>query len=138
MSRSGYSDNGDHLNLYRANVDRSIKGKKGQAFLKGLAKALDEMPVKRLIAGDLVTKEGECCAIGAFCKAKGIKTEEVDVWDNEAVGNLVNISEMMAAEIEYENDEHYDWRWDKPETPEERWIRMRKWVQNSINKEENE
>jgi hypothetical protein len=33
MSRSGYSEDYEHMELYRANVDRTLAGKKGQAFL---------------------------------------------------------------------------------------------------------
>lgn len=128
MSRSGYSDDGDYLNLYRATVDRAINGKRGQAFLRELAKSMDEMPDKRLIANELVTEAGEVCAIGVICKARGINTAEVDFYDADEVGKLVGISRSMAAEIEYENDE----RVSREETPEKRWARMRKWVDEQI------
>lgn len=130
MSRSGYSDDGDgcDMNLYRATVDRALAGKRGQLFLQGLAKALDDMPVKRLIAHELVAENGEACAIGAYCQAKGIDTKDVDYEHPSAVGRLVNISSSMAAEIEYENDE----RIEREETPEQRWTRMRKWVADNL------
>ncbi len=133
MSRSGYTDDlSQHtLNLYRASVRRSIFGKRGQAFLRDLIAALDAMPEKRLIQGELVSHNGECCAIGAVCKSRGIDTTNVDIDDAENVGNLVNIARPMAAEIEYENDEcGHDWP--TPETPEQRWTRMRKWAQDRL------
>jgi len=135
MSRSGYSDEGDNLNLWRATVERSIAGKKGQAFLRELAKEMDAMPHKRLIADELVAENGEMCAIGVVCKARGLDTKGVNIENPKRVGELVGISMAMAAEIEYENDERTrsEWRTDVPEeTPENRWIRMRKWVDENL------
>lgn len=131
MSRSGYSDDCDYMNLYRATVDRAINGKRGQAFLRELAQAMDAMPEKRLIAEELVTDSGEVCAIGVVCKARGIDTAGVDFYNAYRVGQLVGISSSMAAEIEYKNDESGP----HDQTPEERWIRMRKWVDEQINEE---
>ncbi len=37
MSRSGYQDDCEGLNLYRGTVRRAIRGKRGQAFLRELA-----------------------------------------------------------------------------------------------------
>lgn len=132
MSRSGYCDDGDgdYLNLYRATVDRAIAGKRGQIFLKELAVAMDAMPEKRLITDELITETGEMCTIGVLCKAKGLDVSKVNVYDSDKVGALVNISRSMAAEIEYENDERFHC-----ETPEQRWTRMRKWVENNLNVE---
>lgn len=131
MSRSGYSDDCDYMDLYRATVERSIKGKRGQAFLLELAEAMDEMPEKRLIADELVTDSGQVCAIGVVCKARGIDVTGVDIHDPDRVGQLVGISRSMAAEIEYENDE----RPYRDETPEERWTRMRRWVDENLKPE---
>ena len=133
MSRSGYSEGCDYINLYRATVDRAINGKRGQAFLKELAKALDDMPDKKLIREQLVSEVGECCTIGAVCKARGIDVSEVDPHDPEVVGKLVGISRQMAAEIEFENDERCE-----NDTTELRWTRMRKWVSDNISKAEGE
>ena len=130
MSRSGYSDDCDYnyLYLYRGMVERAIKGKRSQEFFKELAREMDAMPDKRLIANDLVAENGEACAIGVVCKARGLDTKRIDECDPERVGALVGISRSVAAEIEYLNDE------DGPaeETPEQRWTRMRKWVQEQI------
>jgi hypothetical protein len=104
----------------------SLLNFQGQTFLRELANALDEMPVKRLVRSELITEPGEVCSIGAVCKKRNIDVKDVDIYDPEAVGKLVNISRAMAAEIEYENDERPD------ETPEKRWIRMRKWVDENL------
>jgi hypothetical protein len=129
MTRSGYVDESEHLELYRANVERSIQGKRGQAFLRELAEALDAMPVKELIPNRLVVPSVGVCAIGAVCRARRLDVSEVDYYDPESVGNAVGISRIMAAEIEYMNDEWAGRR----ETPTERWTRMRKWVDDQIN-----
>lgn len=128
MSRSGYDeDGGDYINLYRATVERAIRGKRGQVFLKELAAAMDAMLEKRLIRSELIEESGSVCTIGVVCKARGLDVSNVDVEDTEAVGELVGISKSMAAEIEFENDEVRE-----HETPEERWVRMRKWVDKNL------
>jgi hypothetical protein len=130
MSRSGYSDDCEYLELYRWNVDRTIRGKVGQAFLKELAAAMDAMPVKELIAHELVAESGACCAIGSVCKARGIDTSDIFADCPDSVGKAVGISRLLAAEIEFMNDE-----WSPGESPEERWGRMRKWVAQHIKNE---
>lgn len=134
MSRSGYSDEyGDdnYLHLYRGMVERTLRGKRSQAFLKELAKAMDEMSEKKLIANKLISEEGQMCTIGVVCKARGIDVSEVDVEDADKVGSLVNIARSIAAEIEYENDEGGRYN----ETPEQRWVRMRSWVTENLKAE---
>lgn len=130
MSRSGYSDDcdGPEIYLWRGAVEKAIKGKRGQALLKDMAKALDSMPIKRLISNELVTKEGEVCALGAVAKERCIDTFKVDPEDSEGISALFNIAPALAKEIVYENDEAF---W-STETPEMRWQRMRKWVDNNL------
>jgi hypothetical protein len=131
MSRSGYSDDCENVGLWRGAVEKALKGKRGQSFLKELADAMDAMPEKRLIESDLIDAQGECCTIGTVCKFRNIDTSEVDALEPESVGEAVGISRAMAAEIEYLNDE-----WGPhDETPEERWTRMRQWVDEQIIKE---
>lgn len=129
MSRHGLIDAGDceHYGLYRGTVARILRSKRGQAFLKELADAMDAMPDKSLIAGDLIDDDGGCCAIGTVCKSRGIDVSKIDYEDPEQVGAAVGIAHQMASEIEFENDEG---AWD--ETPEQRWHRMRKWVSRNM------
>ena len=128
MSRSGYSEDCENLELYRAAVDRAIHGKRGQAFLRELAAALDAMPHKELISGELVAESGAVCAIGVVCKARGTDVSHVNYEDPDSVARAIGIARSMAAEIEYMNDEYAR----AMETPAERWERMRKWVGKSI------
>jgi hypothetical protein len=132
VSRSGYDDfdSCDNYHLYRGTVERSIQGKRGQAFLKDLASALDAMPNKRLIAGELISETGEVCAIGSVCKARGLDVTKISPEEPEDVGKLVGISRSMAAEIAYENDEC-----EYSNTPEERWVRMREWVRDNLKRD---
>lgn len=127
MSRSGYSEDGDHLNLYRGSVQRAIDGKRGQAFLAEMAAALDAMEVKELIAEEIVADDGQVCAIGAVARARRLDVAGLDVEDGEAVGKAFGIARSMACEIAYENEET-----DYAESPAERWGRMRRWVQEHL------
>lgn len=139
MSRSGYSDDCDYLGLYRANVDRAIAGKRGQKFLREMADALDALPVKELIEGDLVDEGGAVCAIGAVAVKRGIDVSKIDPYDGGEVGTAFGIARTLACEIAYENDERPFiegvGRLNRPETPAERWQRMRKWVDANLAKE---
>ena len=129
MSRSQYSDDVDGWALirWRGAVASALRGRRGQELLHGLASALDAMPVKRLIAGALV-KNGEVCALGALGVACGraIDMQEVDPEDYEQVARFFGISDALAREIQYLNDEYYD------PSPEVRWTRMRQWVASHL------
>ena len=131
MTRSGYTDDSEYLELYRGRVANTIKGRNSQKFLREMLAAFDAMPVRILIYGDLIDAKGNCCAIGAVCKSRGLDLRLVDQEDPEAIGRLMAISTTLAAEIEYENDEGGDWRRD-PETPWQRWKRMREWIDAKI------
>lgn len=129
MSRSGYSEDLEPWNLirWRGAVNSAIKGKRGQALLLEMANALDAMPVKRLISDELVSKEGEVCALGAVAKHKSLNVGGVDAYDFEEVATVFNIAEALAREIAAENDDLYC-----NEEPEKRWQRMRKWVSENL------
>lgn len=130
MSRSGYIDDFDDilvLGRWRGQVASAIRGERGQKLLRDLRDALDAMPVKRLIRDELETESGEYCALGVLGKARGIDMSQLDPDEPEQVGSAFDISPCMASEIVYENDEHCD-----NATPEERWQRMRWWVNNQI------
>lgn len=130
MSRSGYSDDYDGWGpiRWRGAVASAMRGKRGIAFLKELRSALDAMPVKRLIEGDLV-QEGEVCALGAIGTTRGIDMSAIDPYDRKTVANTLNIAPAMAAEIMFMNDEGV---LSYKETPEQRHARMRAWVNEEI------
>ena len=133
MSRSGYNDDcyDDEwqwaMIRWRGAVASAIRGKRGQAFLRELLAALDQMQSKRLIAHDLV-KEGEVCALGALGYARGVPMDRWDPEDIEGVAGAFRITDALAKEIVYENDEVGDYK----ETPERRYKRMRNWVASLI------
>lgn len=128
MSRSGYDDDCDGWQLicWRGAVNSAIKGRRGQSLLAEMAIALDAMPVKRLITDELISKEGEVCALGAVAKHKGLKVDGLDPYDAGGVAATFNIAEALAKEIAFMNDDYYG------ETPEQRWERIRKWVSESM------
>lgn len=124
MSRANYvEDTEDQWAMirWRGAVKSAIRGKRGQAFLAEMLRALDAIPERKLIANELEA-EGAVCAIGAVGKARGIDMTGVDPEDNETVAGLFGISDALAREIVYMNDEGY-YRSD-----EERFARMRAWI----------
>lgn len=139
MGRHGYHDDLDQrdLAMWRGRVASAIRGKRGQAMLRELRDALDSMPEKRLIARVLQTKAGECCTLGRLAAVKGMDYTEYeddecaqqDLRDDLSVG--LNVSACLIQEVEYENDEG---AWE--ETPEQRWTRMRAWVERQLAKPE--
>ncbi len=179
MSRSGYTDydGDDHAQWnhikWRGQVLSAMRGKRGQAFLREMLKALDALPAPRLVAGVLQqgewsedgdsivpVKDGDVCAFGAVGRFRGVEMpahlpailDEND--DEEIVGevqSLFGMPDAMSREIMHVNDEcgcgrkvplpnvrrgdwdswGYDWL---PETPEERFARVRRWVLKHIHK----
>ena len=110
MSRSGYCDDyGDDdplaLGRYRAQVASAIRGKRGQALLRELLAALDAMPEKQLVAGDLEA-DGQFCALGVVGQARGLNLAAIDTYDVESLGGTFNIADQLAREIMWVNDEH--------------------------------
>jgi hypothetical protein len=129
MNRSGYEYNSeaDH-NLWRGAVASAIRGKRGQEFLREMLATLDAMPEKKLIAGDLEDKEGSVCSIGAVGKARGVDMSSIDPEDSLTVAGTFKISDALTREISWENDDGYS----EDETPEQRYVRMRSWVESQI------
>lgn len=144
MSRSGYTEDYDcndrSIHLYRGRVASALRGKRGQTFLKDLLVQLDAMPEKRLALSQLEIN-GSVCALGVMTRARGIDAslgdrfkfseDEDSDQDEWVIDNLVaalDIAEPMVREIMFENDEG---TW-KHETPEDRWHRMRRWVERHI------
>jgi hypothetical protein len=147
MSRSGYIDDMDdqlQFGRWRGVVASTIRGRRGQAFLKEMLAALDAMPEKKLIAHELET-EGAVCAIGAVGVSRGTDMSKLDPEEPEGVAAAFGISTPLAQEIVYMNDEA--WYWSEDErgvlrkgedgkfiklTPEERFTKMREWVVANI------
>lgn len=129
MSRSGYSDDCENLGLWRGAVSRATFGARGQAFMRRLLKALDEMPVQRLITDDIRDETGEVCAFGAL-------DPNAPAYDAEDLAAHFGIARALAAEIVYMNDEYT--QWGHAESPEARWSRMRAWVAMQITPDDEE
>lgn len=132
MSRSGYSDDCDGWALirWRGEVSYALRGARGQKFLAELRDALDAMTEKRLIANEL-QQDGCYCTLGVIGAARGVELGRIDAYDYEQVAKSFGIAEAMAQEIMFWNDES-PWYEDSVETPEQRWKRMRRWVQEQI------
>ena len=131
MSRSGYSDDlsSRDLIMYRGAVSSAIRGKRGQTLLRELAVALDAMEPKRLITDELES-HGEYCALGILGKHRGINMQRIDPHDSDRVAKSFDIANALAKEIVFINDEEY---WQAgTETPEQRWYRVRAWVDEQL------
>ena len=132
MNRSGYSDDGDNWQLikWRGQVASSIRGKRGQAFLRELVEALDAMPEKRLIADDLQSGDN-VCAIGSVGVRRGIDMSKFDPDDYDGIAASFGITHQLVREIEWMNDDGL-WR----ATPERRWQFMRDWAVSQLKSEQ--
>lgn len=132
MSRSGYTDEDDEnrIGLYRGNIARATRGKRGQRFFRELVAALDAMPEKRLIEGKLEHEEGDVCTLGALRKAKGVALEPLRESDWDKLGKAFDVAPMLTQEVMFENDDDFGYYGE--ETPEARWTRMRKWAAEQI------
>lgn len=162
MSRSGYSEDCDGWALirWRGAVTSAIKGTRGQQLLREMAAALDAMPDKRLVSGEL-EEDGEFCALGVLGAQRGLNLDAIDPEDPECVANAFDIAPALASEIVFENDEVVgEWRTVEHEicgpmrphwpdfgsrirrtsvydesAPARRWRHVRAWVESKIIKE---
>lgn len=137
MSRHGYhegdcDDVGSFLRARNWNgvVGSASRGKRGQAFFRALVAALDAMPEKRLVKGELEDGEGSVCALGCLGKAKGVALKSIDTEDWETLGETFNIAKQLAQEVMFRNDEGDDFGMRM--TPEERWQYVRRWAAHQI------
>jgi hypothetical protein len=133
MSRAGYSDDWDiggewSYICWRGAVASAIRGKRGQAFLREMLAAMDALPEKKLISGDLVDKDGCACALGTVAIARGTDVSNVDPEDHSAVAPIFGIADALAREVMFENDEGSF----SAETPEQRFTRMRAWIESQL------
>lgn len=131
VGRSGYNDdidNGWGLIRWRGAVAAAIRGKRGQAFLLEMWKAMQALPEKSLITDDL-ERGGAVCAIGAVGKARGVDMSDIDMEDDdsaEVIAGLFGIPVALAREVMWLNDEMHDI------SPEARFDRMRRWIEHSL------
>lgn len=136
MSRSGYNDCCDieqwDLIRWRGAVASAIRGKRGQAFLKEMLAAMDALPEKRLITGELqdAYDPNAVCALGAVGLARGQDMSQIDPEEHEEVAAEFDVAHAMACEILWENDECGP----RKETPEARFLRVRAWIENRIHR----
>ncbi len=130
MSRSGYFDDAMPWEMirWRGAVASAVRGKRGQALLRDLLRALDAMPKKRLIHGELIDSSGDVCALGAVCLHRNLPMDLLDSEDHELMSRTLNAAGALVREIEYENDEAFMGH----EEPEQRWRRIRQWVSNRV------
>lgn len=140
MSRINYSDDENYpgqFELWQANCQRSLKGKRGQAALRELEAALLALPHKRLIAR-AVAANGDVCAVGAVLLLR--KTKEVGSLDaaqqaleadmgevdeqgfieTEDLGVEVGMPRLVAWKIVEMNDIQCDTVWEVAYGPERR------------------
>ncbi len=134
MSRSGYvEDDGDgdqwQLIRWRGAVASAMRGKRGQAFLGEMLTALDALPEPKLVAMELEA-DGQVCAIGSVGRMRGVDMSKIDPEEYSQVASAFGINEKLAQEIMWMNDDAGSWK----ETPEERFARMRKWVERHLAK----
>jgi hypothetical protein len=130
MSRSGYTDDIDdqwQRIMWRGAVTAATKGARGQAFLKEMLAALDGLPEKKLISGEL-EEDGAVCALGAVGKARGLDMANLDPEDSERVAAKFGIAPALAREIVFMNDEGGFYNC----TPEQRYVDMRRWIESQI------
>jgi hypothetical protein len=132
MSRSGYSDDLDDLELgrWRAQVNSAIRGRRGQSFFRNLVAALDALPEQRLVSSVLQDPDGEVCALGAALKHVGKEcpiSEDEDDFDSDWTAAQLDIATQLVQETAWQNDEG-GWS----ETAEKRWERMRKWAEANL------
>ena len=130
MSRSGYSYETDGWAIirWRGAVQVALNGERGQAALRDLLVAMDAMPVKELIAGELVSEAGQFCALGVLGSARGLDMAQLDPYDDVRISEAFGLSGAMVKEIEFQNDECAS-------DPERRWNYMRAWVAGKIKTE---
>jgi len=141
MSRSGYDEgSGDPLELgrWRAQVESAIRGKRGQRFFLDLIAALDALPEKKLISGEL-EQEGAYCALGALGRHRGVDLAKLDIRDWEEgdwdkLGGAFNIASQLAQETMHVNDDCDDY-YRRTVTDEERWRRVREWAVRQLKSE---
>jgi hypothetical protein len=116
--------------MWRGVIASASRGKRGQSFFRALVEALDAMPDKRLVEGELETDEGDVCALGCLGKARGVKIASVDTEDWDKLGELFDIAPQLAQEVMFVNDEGCE-----GDSPQNRWRLARDWAARHIKDE---
>lgn len=144
--RSGFSEDGDSDNWanirWSGAINSAIKGKRGQEFLRKLLEALDAMPVKELVYGELEVN-GSFCALGVAGQAMGLDLTKIDTYDWNALSKNLNIAAALARQIMWVNDNtvhDHEWEWNGHNSvrkevlnvPGKRWQVVRDWVVRNI------
>jgi len=129
--RINYSEDEDfpgQFELWQANCERSLRGKRGQQELRELRAALLALPEKRLIHGALEDERGYVCAVGAYAKHKGVELSKFDVDSNtDDVGIEAGMPRLVAWKVVEMNDLQLDHL-----TPEQRYEKMFAWVESKL------
>lgn len=112
--------------MWRGVIASAARGKRGQAFFRALLEALDGMPDKRLVEGELQTEDGSVCALGCLAKHRGVDLGSVDTEDWHRLGELFDIAPQLAQEVMFVNDEWHS------SGPEARWRLVRDWASRQI------
>lgn len=156
MSRFGDGDSDAMpLALFRGNVERALKGKRGQRALREMREALLALPEKALIEGalcDVAYDENDkpvaigFCAVGAFAFYKRARAgqpveealealasypEDEDEQGTIEEGRKRGLVYCLAWELAWMNDEGLG-QWQHSLTPEERYAKYLAWVESQI------
>lgn len=113
--------------MWRGIIASASRGKRGQAFFRSLVAALDAMPTKELVEGELQTDEGSVCALGCLGKHKGVDLATIDTEDWHSLGDLFDIAPQLAQEVMFVNDEQF-----RVSGPEARCRIVRDWAARQI------
>ena len=144
MSRHWEGENDSDLWMldygrWTRNMKVAPGSKNGQRYLRELKAALEAMPLRRLLRGELAGyapgNEELVCALGAFAMYKGTSFNDLDAYQG-ADGSIElaqahGMTQTLAYMVGIENDRT---RWDvaarslRPESPEQTWQRMYDWT----------
>lgn len=141
MSRSNYSEGIDNWQLirWRGAVSSALHGKRGQAFLRELLAALDALPEKRLIENSLTADDDDqcgVCALGAVGLARGMDMSEMTEYDGDWDSSNFGISDAMAREIMFINDDGYYFSPRDSDRGKTRFNRVRSWAESHLRGED--
>jgi hypothetical protein len=146
MSRSNYTEDDEfpgQFDLYRANVERSLRSKAGQARLREMRDALLALPVKALEAGIFITGDEDSprvCGLGAWALHHARSVAEAsalvpkypadvatDDYDTADALKRFGWPKLVVWEAIFINDEHWSCV-----TPEVRYEKVLAWVNANI------